>query len=177
MSASKLVKPAIEHKDSYVAALQEFHKEGRYKYIDIKETEENFSDFVKCLNEGKKNLHKPYADWVEPVPESVFWLVKDNEFIGTINIRHRLNWHLEKWGGHLNFIIRPSMRSKGYGKKILQKGMPYVCYLGIQRALITIDPSNEAGIKIVEHCGGVYDGDTTESEKFPARKRYWLDCS
>ncbi len=176
MSASKLVKPSVDYKESYLEALKEFQDEGRYTFLSIKDLEENFGDFIKKVNDGKKNLHKPYADWVEPVPETVLWLVKDSEFIGTFNIRHRLNWHLEKWGGHMNFIIRPSMRGKGYGKKILLKAMPYVCFLGIDRALITIDPANEAGIKIVEHCGGIYDGDTTESEKFPARKRYWLEC-
>jgi len=177
MSASKLVKPSIEHKDSYLEALREFQAEGRYKFLDINEVEQNFEDFIKTLNEGKKHLHKPYPEWVEPVPETVLWLIKDGGFIGTFNIRHRLNWHLEKWGGHINFIIRPSMRGKGFGKKILQKGMPFVYYLGIEKALITADPDDPAGIKIIEHCGGVFDDETTQTDKFPARRRYWLSCN
>lgn len=177
MSASKLVKPSIEYKKSYLEALKEFQAEGRYKFLDIKQIEQSFDTFIKDVNEGNRNLHKPYADWVEPVTETVLWLVKDNDFIGTFNIRHRLNWHLEKWGGHINFIIRPSMRKKGFGKKILLKGMPYACYLGIDRALITVEPKNTAAIRIIEHCGGVFDNETTATDKFPARRRYWLDCS
>ncbi|MCD8497133.1 MAG: hypothetical protein LRZ85_03050 [Alphaproteobacteria bacterium] len=69
------------------------------------------------------------------------------------------------------------MRSKGYGKKLLQKGMPFICYLGIDRALITLDPANKSGIKIVEHCGGEFDDQTPETEKFPSRLRYWLQCN
>lgn len=176
MSASKLVKPSIEHKESYLEALKEFHKEGRYTFLDIEDLRANFEDFIEKLNHGKRHLHKPYEDWVEPVPETVLWLVKDGEFIGTFNIRHRLNWHLEKWGGHVNAIIRPSMRNKGFGRKILQKGMPFVCYLGIDKALITVDPKNPAAQKIVEHCGGILEDETQATEKFPARKRYWLDC-
>ncbi len=177
MSASKLVKPALEHKESYIEALREFQAEGRYTFLDVHDVEKNFEDFIEKVNDGKKHLHKPYADWVEPVPETVLWLVKDNDFIGTLNIRHRLNWHLEKWGGHINFVIRPSMRSKGFGKKILQKGMPFACYLGIERALITMDPKDEVGLHVVEFCGGTFDGDTPETDQFPARKRYWLDCT
>jgi len=177
MSAAKLVKPNVEHKTSYLEALKEFQDEGRYTFLNIKEVEENFEDFIQKVNGGKKHLHKPYADWVEPVPETVLWLIKDDEFIGTFNIRHRLNWHLEKWGGHINFIIRPSMRGKGFGKKILQKGMPFVCYLGIERALITLAPDDELGQHVVEFCGGVFDDETPETDQFPARKRYWLDCT
>ena len=177
MSAAKLEKPSLEHKESYLEALEEFQNEGRYNFLDIDEVAENFEDFIEKVNTGKKNLHKPYADWVETVPETVLWLVKDNEFIGTLNIRHRLNWHLEKWGGNVNFIIRPSMRGKGFGKKILQKGMPYICYLGIDRALLTVDPEDKAAIKIVEFCGGKLEDVTQATDKFPARRRYWLDCT
>jgi len=177
MSASKLVKPSAEYKKSFLSALKEFQAEGRYKFINAEELERNFEDFVDRLNEGKRHMHKPYADWVEPVTETPLWMVKDGDYIGTFNVRHRLNWHLEKWGGHINFLIRPSMRGKGFGKKILQKGMPYACYLGIDRALITIDPENIAAQKIVEHCGGVFDNETAVTDKFPARLRYWLDCN
>ncbi|MFP4313584.1 MAG: GNAT family N-acetyltransferase [Alphaproteobacteria bacterium] len=179
MSASKLVKPDISYHKSYLEALKEFQAEGRYTFLDAEALKDknNFRDFIADVNAGKKHLHKPYDDWVEPVQETVLWLVKDDEFIGTFNIRHRLNWHLEKWGGHLNFVIRPSMRGKGFGKKILRKGMPFVCYLGIDRALMTIDPKNEAAKKIAEHCGAKLEDITSKTDKFPARCRYWLDCT
>lgn len=178
MGASKLVKTSTDYQESYLEALSEFHEEGRYTFLSVEELrdEEKFASFVGLINEGKKHLHKPLADWVEPVPETVLWFVKDGEFLGTFNIRHRLNWHLEKWGGHVNFVIRPSMRAKGFGKKILLKGMPYVMYMGIERALLTVSPANEAAIKIVEHCGAVLEDETQETDKFPARLRYWLDC-
>ncbi|MCD8562888.1 MAG: GNAT family N-acetyltransferase [Alphaproteobacteria bacterium] len=177
MSASKLVKPSAEYKDSFIEALKEYQAEGTYTFLNIEDLRTNFDDFIKKVNDGRRNLHRPFADWVEPVPETVLWFVKDNEYIGTFNIRHRLNWHLEKWGGHINFIIRPSMRGKGYGRKLLQKGMPFICYLGIDRALITLDPENKSAIKIVEHCGGVLDDKTPETERFPSRLRYWLQCN
>lgn len=177
MSASKIVRPSVEYKKSYIEAIKEFQGEGRYLFVDIHELDENFEKFIEDINTHKRHLHKPYADWVEPVPETILWLVKGDQFIGNINIRHRLNWHLEKWGGHINFTIRPSMRSKGFGKKILQKGMPYACHLGIDRALITLAPDDKTGQHIVEFCGGKFQDETPETEKFPARKRYWLNCT
>lgn len=177
MSASKLVKPSTEFKNSYIEALKEYQKEGRYEFLKVKDIEENFDSFVSDLNEGRTHMHKPYADWVEPVPETVLWLVKEDRYIGTFNIRHRLNWHLEKWGGHLNFIIRPTMRGKGFGKKILQKGMPCISYIGIDKALITVDPANDSAQHIIEFCGGRFQDETAGTDRFPPRKRYWLDCS
>lgn len=177
MSASKLVKPSADYKESFLEALKEYQAEGRYTFLDADELKSDFQGFITKLNDGKRNLHKPYADWVEPVPETVLWFVKDDQYIGTLNIRHRLNWHLEKWGGHINFVIRPSYRGKGYGKKMLQKGIPFICYLGIDKALITLDPADKSGINIVEHCGGVFDNEMPETEKFPARLRYWLQCN
>lgn len=176
MSASKLVKPSVDHKESFLAALREYQEEGRYKFIKISEIEKNFEHFVKDINEGHRHMHKPFADWIEPVPETILWLVKENDYIGTFNIRHRLNWHLEKWGGHINFLIRPSMRRKGFGKKLLQKGMPIASYLGIDRALITIAPGNKSAQHVVEFCGAKLQDELAQTDRFPARMRYWLDC-
>jgi predicted acetyltransferase len=176
MSASKLVKPTEDYKESYLEALSEYHEENRYTFLNKVDLTDNFEAFITQLRDGKRHMHKPYADWVDPVPETVLWLVKDDHYIGTFNIRHRLNWHLEKWGGHINFVIRPSMRGKGFGKKILQKGMPFACHFGISRALLTISPKNAAAIRIVEFCGGEMEDETQQTERFPPRKRYWLDC-
>lgn len=177
MSASKLVKPNAECKHSFLQALDEFQGEDRYLFLERGKIENNFETFIEDIRTGKRHLHKPYGDWVEPVPETILWLVKEDQYIGTLNIRHRLNWHLEKWGGHVNFLIRPSMRGKGFGKKILQKGMPFVSYLGIDKALMTIAPENKTAVKIAEFCGAVFQDETPRTDKFPARLRYWLDCT
>ena len=137
----------------------------------------DFDSFIDGLRNERVYPQHDFQDWVEPVPETVLWMVKDGEYYGSIYIRHRLNWHLEKWGGHASFLIRPSMRGKGFGKKILQKSIPFINYLGIDRALITIDPKNKAAMRIIEFCGGVQDGDCPETEQFPARLKFWLDCA
>ena len=177
MTASKLIRPTEEFKDDYLEALEEYHKEGRYLYQNIDTLKADFKKFIKELRTDKGYPHQPYQDWVDPVPETVVWLVKDNQYIGTVDIRHRLNWHLEKWGGHIHFNIRPSMRGKGFGVKMLKKAMPIINYLGIDKALITIEPDNKAGIHIVEACGAVFEDETAATDKFPAMRRYWLDCT
>lgn len=177
MSASKLVRPSADYKDSFIQALKEYHAEDRYLYNELNRVSADFDAFINALRAEKGYPHQPYQDWVEPVPETVLWLVKDEEYIGTADIRHRLNWHLEKWGGHIHFIIRPSMRGKGFGRKILLKSLPFANYLGIDKALLTVDPDNAAAIRTVEACGAEYDDDAPATEQFPARRRYWIDCT
>ncbi|HBH26634.1 MAG TPA: GNAT family N-acetyltransferase [Rhodospirillaceae bacterium] len=176
MSASKLARPALDYKDSFLAALAEFRAESLYDFVDVAETSKDFKGFVDRLNAGARLLHHPAPDWLEPVPETLLWLVKDEDFIGTLHIRHRLNWHLERWGGHMNFAIRPSWRGKGFGKKLLRKALPAAAALGVERALLTVRPGNAAGIHVIEDCGGVFADETDATERFPARRRYWIEC-
>ncbi len=177
MSASKLVRPSAEYKESFLEALQEYHREGVRLCHEIPNLKANFDDFIKALRAEKGCPHQTFQEWVEPVPETVTWLVKDGEYLGTCDIRHRLNWHLEKWGGHIHFMIRPSKRGRGFGKKILMKAMPIANYLGIEKALLTIDPDNAAAIRIAEATGAKFDDELPETGEFPARRRYWLDCT
>ena len=177
MSASKLIRPDADYKDSLLEALSEFQKEGRYEYKNIATIKSDFDAYVKALRAERGYPHQPYDDWVEPVPETIAWLVKDNEYLGSVDIRHRLNWHLEKWGGHIHFVIRPSKRGLGYGKKLLLKAIPIANYLGIERALLTIAPDNDVAKHIIENAGGEFEDETPATDRFPARLRYWLDCS
>lgn len=177
MSASKLVRPAVEYKDSYIAALREFQDEGRCGYLSIPQVNADFAAYVESMRQERGHPHAPYQEWVEPVPETVLWFVKNDDYLGTVDIRHRLNWHLERWGGHIHFIIRPSMRGKGFGKKLLLKTIPVASYLGIGKALLTIAPDDKEAIRVIESCGGVFDNELPETEQFPARRRYWIDCT
>lgn len=176
MTASKLVRPDARYKDSVIEALYEYHSEGRHRHITPGYLQENFEEFVEMLRTERRMLHKPCQEWVEIVPETVLWLVKDDMYIGSTEIRHRLNWHLEKWGGHLHFQVRPGLRGKGFGKKILRKALPIAHHLGVDKALVTIAPEASRAARIIETQGGEFWDETPATDCFPARKRYWIAC-
>jgi predicted acetyltransferase len=175
MPASKLVRPDEIYKESFLSALKEYHSECRLlKELDYKTVCGQFDHFIQDLNEEMGEHHQNLEEWAERVPEIIYWLVKDGEFLGYIKIRKRVNWHLERYGGHISFSIRPSMRGKGFGKKILQKALPQTSTLGIEKALFTISPDNGAAKRIVEFCGGTHQDQTTRTDRFPCQMRYWL---
>ncbi len=176
MTAAKLILPDPAYKDSHLDAITEYQEENHFLYNKVPKLFADFESYVETLRKEQGHPHRPFQDWVEQVPETVLWLVKDSDYMGTVCIRHRLNWHLEKWGGHIHFIIRPSVRGKGFGKKILQKTIPYAAHFGIEQALLTICPENAAAIRVVEFCGARLEDETQETDRFPARRRYWLNC-
>jgi predicted acetyltransferase len=176
MSASKLIRPIIDVQDSFIEALKEYHEEGRYLEKDIETINNDFDTYVEILHQNKGHPEKEFENWVEEVPQTVLWLVRDGEYYGTLNIRKRLNWHLERYGGNITFVIRPSKRGMGFGKKILQKGLPAAHALGLDKALLTIPTENQAAKRIVEYCNGTYEDTTTGTENFPSCFRYWIDC-
>lgn len=176
MPASKLTRPDSQYKDSFMSALLEYQAQGslltelKYQRID-----NNFDEFIADLNDISGAHHQNLQPWAERVDESIYWLVKDSNFLGYIKIRHRINWHLERFGGHITFSIRPTMRGKGFGKKLLQKAIPLIPALGIDKALMTIAPDNHAAIRIVEFCGGKFQDELQATDRFPAQLRYWFD--
>lgn len=53
------------------------------------------------------------------VPQTIYWLYDNDKPIGYGKLRHRLNDNLLEIGGHIGYVIRPSERRKGYGKRLL----------------------------------------------------------
>lgn len=170
---SSLVRPSSRYKDSYVAALREFHQEGRYTYHNIDRIR---SDFDSLLADESARIHDENIVAYQ-VPETILWLVDDGEFIGRLELRHELNAHLLEIGGHIGYSIRPGRRGEGYGNEILELGLEKACELGMKRVLLTCDPDNIPSKKIIEKNGGEYENRVdVEREGIEYHKlRYWID--
>lgn len=171
----KLVFPSSEYKDSFIQALKEYQATDAADRKDIYELnsedlEKDFTLYVsKLLSESEgKNLPDGY------VPQTTYWLIDNDEFIGRVSIRHTLTELLLREGGHIGYDIRPSKRNKGYGKKILQLSLPKAKELGIHKALVTCDENNIGSKKIIEANGGVFENVIEIGKGRPRKLRYWI---
>lgn len=54
------------------------------------------------------------------VPETFFFLWKEDEIIGQFRVRHHLCESLRTGAGHIGYYIKPECRSRGYGTEGLQ---------------------------------------------------------
>ena len=173
MTSMQLVRPSAHYKDSYLAAMKEFRAEGRKTDFDFAQAETDFATFVQELNERPDGKHLPAGF----VPESIYWLVDGEEYIGRLSIRHKLNDHLLKIGGHIGYDIRPSKRSRGYGTAILRLGLPKAKELHVERALLTCNENNVASLKIIRKAGGVLESKAPNPEAGPDKMRFWIDLT
>lgn len=99
---------------------------------------------------------------------TTWWWVHDDEYLGRIAVRHRLNEPLLEWGGHIGYDVRPSARRQGHGTAMLRAVLPRARELGIDSALVTCDPDNIGSRRVIESCGGVL-----EDERH-GKWRYWV---
>jgi predicted acetyltransferase len=169
----KLVKPNTTYKQSLLEALKEFKEDGvharNFMHLEYEELDKNFDSYVqKTLSRSSgENLPEGF------VPDTILWLVEGDKFIGETSIRHELNDRLKKIGGHIGYAIRPSERRKGYGNLILKLSLEETKKLGIDKVLITCEPTNIGSKKIIENNGGIFEKEIEfEGEHL---LHYWIE--
>ncbi len=120
-------------------------------------------------------IHKDETTSTETkVPETHYWAVMDNEVVGRISFRHKLNENLKDFGGHIGYEVRPSARKKGVATAMLKVVLETPRAKQIGKLLLTCSPDNIASIKTIIANGGVL-----KETKFVARVNrntslYWI---
>lgn len=169
----RLEPPDPKYRSSYVAALAEFRAEGRLDamHAALFHAMLSFEAFVQSLLEKTDPDRLPAGR----VPETVLWLVDDDEVLGRVSIRHTLNATLLEVGGHIGYEVRPSKRRMGYGTRALALALPVARTLGIERVLITCDADNVGSYRIIEANGGVLENEIIIPGSSLPKRRYWID--
>lgn len=83
------------------------------------------------------------------VPQTAYWLMKDEKPVGYGKVRHYLNDNLLKRGGHIGYCIAPEYRGKGYGMKLLSLLLEKAKFLGTDSVLITCNDTKIASQKVI----------------------------
>jgi predicted acetyltransferase len=112
----------------------------------------------------------------EIVPCQFFWItdgpeVPEEQVVGFLALRTRLNDWLFNEGGHIGYSVRPSRRREGHASRALGLAVGRAAELGIERALVTCDEDNVASSRTIENNGGAYE-DTRNG-----KRRYWIATS
>ena len=169
--ACDITEPSIELKDSYLAALDEFQKEGLNLHRDITEIASDFPKYIKYLEDDSKGLTGDPSR----VPQTTYWIVDKDGYAGRVSIRHELNDKLLRWGGHIGYEVRPTKRRLGYGEKALRLALPKARAMGLKRVMISCDSTNIGSKKIIEANGGVLENEVPGEDGGPTKLRYWVD--
>lgn len=90
------------------------------------------------------------------VPYTEYWLMDDDQYLGTIQIRHKPSGQNPEILSNVYYHIIPSERGKGYGKAILRMGLEKAKALGLSEVLLAVKADNLASRAVIQHCGGVF---------------------
>jgi predicted acetyltransferase len=167
-----LVKPTTELQKQYLEFYQEWKESGEemIPWV-IQKDPSDFPAMVQSVLDNEKGERLPEG-WV---PDTTYWLVtEEQEVVGAVNIRHSLTERLFNCGGHIGYGIRPSARRKGYATKLLAMSLEKSKELGIDRALVVCDATNEASERTILNNGGVRDVDYIEEDGNVVR-RFWIE--
>ncbi len=181
----ELVAPNIRFFDSWQANAREWgegHQAGAGAWIAEEHgwdltTRDGFARWVeRLLLEADPSFLPPGGR----VPATTMWVVEGEDYLGAVNLRHRLNDFLSRVGGHIGYGIRPSARRRGLATFALRGALARAANLGLDRALVTCDVDNEGSWRTIERCGGALEGVLEPDAEAISRgfdrpkRRYWV---
>ena len=133
--------------------------------------------FYEWLMKNERNRAEVTVEqnFVPATTYLVFDMDCNKKLIGTIDIRHRLNDYLFKFGGNIGYSVNFEFRNNGYGKAMLKTALLKCKKYDMKRALITCYDDNIASQKIIEYNGGVLENIVEHAGK--RTRRYWIELS
>ncbi|HVW66601.1 MAG TPA: GNAT family N-acetyltransferase [Candidatus Peribacteraceae bacterium] len=165
----ELIEPSLSYAASFEEGIEEFHSDHVPGFLNNGEPLTDVAAYIELTKKQARGEALPEG-WV---PATTLWLIDHDEFIGNVNIRHRMTDTLAKRGGHIGYAIRPSMQGKGYGTEMLRLALIEAQKLGIDRVLITCSKNNPASRRVIEKNGGVLQ-DEIDVDGEPVL-RFWID--
>ena len=171
MAPARLVRPAMEFRDSYRALVAEFASRGEpFVPFPLGFPNENFDALLAQLAACAQGIGIPEGF----VAHSTFWLVAGGEVVGVSNLRHRLTDSLRIEGGHIGYGVRPSARGRGHGTRILALTLVEAATLSIPRALLTCAKANLASRAVIRANGGVFQDEAFLEPRGEVVQRWWV---
>ncbi len=101
----------------------------------------------------------------------------DGVLAGMVNVRPKAESHpyLTRFGGHIGYSVRPSMRGRGIGTRMLKEVLK-LCKdeYHLKRVLVTCSEDNEGSRKVILNNGGVLENRILYPPEGKMIERYWI---
>lgn len=138
---------------------------------DIKRVED-YNAFLKRLEKWK------HQEQINPKfsSQTTFGVFDGEKLVGGFVVRHTLKGALINHGGNIGYLVRPSVRRKGYGKTLLNLALEKARDIGLEKVLVTCRIDNIGSAKVIESNGGKYENDYYDESLRKTYRRYWIEC-
>ena len=109
------------------------------------------------------------------VPETFLFAFVGPRIVGRVSIKHALNDFLERFGGHIGYVVVPAFRRRGYATSMLRLAIPLARQrLGLTKILLTCRDDNIGSIRAIEKNGGILENVATDRDGVTPLRRYWI---
>lgn len=177
----KLVIPSSKYKQSFISAVKEIKKlQGfispsvqQFADYDLKRLEGNFENYIvlPLINTmNGVNLPEGFVSATE------FWIIKDENFVGRICLRHELTEFMAKYIGHIGYMVVPSFRKQGIATAALKQVLQRAYEKSLSEVLVICEEDNDISkhmlIKAINTFGGYED--TPQEKNGKKMLRYWI---
>jgi predicted acetyltransferase len=160
----QLVLPAIQHLESYTAALRRGWSADNVRgavaaqeeLARIETDPDAFIASMDCRERQGPPITLPDGTTVPRLPGVRMWMW-DEEFCGSIGLRWKpgttdLPLHVL---GHIGYAVVPWKQRRGYATQALRDLLPEAWSMGLGFVELTTDPDNVPSQKVIESNGGV----------------------
>jgi predicted acetyltransferase len=127
--------------------------------------------YLRALDRQRRDI--AVADGL--VPSTFLVAEVEGRLVGRTSIRHRLNEHLAREGGHIGYAIVEGQRRRGYATEVLRQSLVIARSVGVDRVLITCDDDNHGSAEVIVRGGGVFESLVASAEDGRLVRRYWVD--
>ncbi len=178
---ARLEAPSLAVAPSYLEALREGHElisGHRPTADDVAAIARDLAHHLADLTDQSRLVELGDGRRVPTVPFVHFWLVAGRRYVGRANLRLALNDNLRVWGGHIGYVIRPSLRGRGFGTRVLALTLAEARRRGLTQVLLTCDDDNWASRRIIERNGGrLEDVVPRPGAAGGLARRYWISLA
>ena len=167
-----LIEPTMEYDKQIQAFREEFLNSGD---MDGSSHLRHFLKTDEWIRHTEEYKNSDSPNGFVRTTQYIFVRENDKKVVGVLQIRHRLNDVLEKFGGYIGYSIAPSERKKGYGTLMLKTALSKCKMLGIKKLLVTCIEGNEGSKRVILNNGGKYESTVYWEERKCNIERYWID--
>ena len=164
----RLEKPRMAHYQQVMDADEAYRRAGEEAYCGLRGRIGYGAWLVSISRQARREVVN------EGMNPNEIWLLLDEKdcLCGFGQMRLYDTEDVLTWAGHIGYSVPPNQRGKGYATQMLGLLLNMAFERGREDALLTCDTDNEASRRVIEKCGGEFDGFYTVP---PFHKRlYWF---
>lgn len=166
----RLEKPGMRHYQQVMEADKAYRASGEDPYCGMR----GRAGYAAWLMMVAKQAKLDVANY--GMNPNEIWLLIDDEdkLCGFGQFRPLNTEDVLTWAGHIGYSVPPTRRSRGYATVLLRLLLKLAFERGLPSVLLTCDTDNEPSRRVIEKCGGRFDGFYLVP---PFHKRlYWFDA-